>query len=84
MSKAVKDMVSGYLRDRYDGVDSACVIDISGLDVEATQAIRESVRESSGRIEVVKNSLARRAFVDTPLAPLGEVLKGPSLSLIHI
>lgn len=77
MSKPVKDMLTETLRRKYDGVESACVVDLSGLDVHSTQAVRSSMRDVNGRMEVVKNSLARRAFVDTPLAPLGSALKGP-------
>ena len=82
MSKPVKDMLTQYLQRRYDGVDSACVVDLSGLGVQATQSIRSVLREANGRMEVVKNSLARRAFVDTPLEPLGQVLSGPSALVV--
>ena len=35
------------------------------------------MRAHGARVQVVKNSLARRAFADGPLGPLGEVLEGP-------
>lgn len=77
MSKPVKNLLTSYLRDRFSGIDSACVVDLTKLDVQSTEKIRSALRETNGRMEVVRNSLARRAFVDTPLQPLGEVLKGP-------
>ncbi len=77
MSKTLKNMLTGYLKDRYSAVDSACVIDLTGMDVTATEKLRNVVRGKQGRVEVVKNRLAREAFQDTPLKPLGEVLTGP-------
>lgn len=77
MSKPVKEMIAADLRRRYNDVDSACVVDITGLNVQQTEQIRRRLRERSARLEVVKNSLARRAFSDTALAPLGEALDGP-------
>jgi large subunit ribosomal protein L10 len=82
MSKPVKNLVTEYIKDRYKGVESACVVDLTGLDVQATQKIRSAIRDANGRMEVVKNSLARRAFVNTPLEPLGKVLKGPSALVV--
>ncbi|HNO79262.1 MAG TPA: 50S ribosomal protein L10 [Phycisphaerae bacterium] len=77
MSKPLKSMLTNYLKDRYEGVDSACVVDLTGLNVADTQKLRTTIRESKGRVEIVKNSLARRAFADTPLKSLGEALTGP-------
>ncbi len=77
MSKAVKEMIMQELRTRYAGIDSACVVDMTGMNVQQQQRLRRLLRERSARLEVVKNSLARRAFSDGPLAPLGEALQGP-------
>lgn len=77
MSKPVKELISAALRERYRGVEDACVVDITGLTVTETERIRGLLREKAGRLEVVKNSLARRAFRDTALAPLGDALEGP-------
>ena len=77
MSKPVKDLISSTLKSRYEGVQDVCVVDLTGLDVQRTQRLREDLRSKSMRLQVVKNSMARRAFADGPLAPLGERLKGP-------
>ena len=90
MSKPVKAMVTAELRERYAGVDSACVVNITGLDVKTQEKLRHSLREKSARLQIVKNSLARHAFKDTPLSPLGDSMTGPcalitsSQSLIEI
>lgn len=77
MSKPVKSMVTEELRSRYLGVRSACVIDMTGMNVQEQQGLRAVLRSRNGRVQVVKNSLARRAFSDGALAPLGDVLDGP-------
>lgn len=82
MSKPVKDLITGALRDRYQGVQDVCVVDLTGLDVQRTQQLRRSLTSKSMRMEVVKNSLTRRAFRGGPLEPLGERLKGPCALVI--
>lgn len=77
MSRPIKEMIAAELRQRYDGVNGACVIELTGMGVEAQQQLRRRLAEKSARIEVVKNSLARMAFRDTPLEPLGASLVGP-------
>jgi large subunit ribosomal protein L10 len=77
MSKQLKQMITETLRDRYAGIDEACAVDITPLDVAATQEVRRALGEKNMAISVIKNSLARRAFADGPLAPLGATLSGP-------
>ncbi len=77
MSRTVKAMVTHELRDRYAGLDSACVVDLTGMDVQEQEQLRRVLRKASARLEVVKNSLARRALRDGPLGPLGDALQGP-------
>ncbi len=77
MSKPVKNMLMRYLRDRYAEVDSACVVDVTGMDVATTESLRERLRDKNARMEIVKNRQARRAWTDLPLRPLGEALQGP-------
>jgi large subunit ribosomal protein L10 len=77
MSKIIKAMVSDELRSRFSGFSSACVVDMTGMNVQEQQELRGRLLEKSARVEVVKNSLARRALKDGPLEPLGSVLAGP-------
>lgn len=78
MSKPLKNMLTSYLKERYADVDSACVVDLTGLDVQTTEKLRKAVRAKGGRLEVVRNRLAREAFAGTALKPLGAALRGPS------
>jgi large subunit ribosomal protein L10 len=77
MSKPVKAMVTAELTKRYAGTDSACVVDLTGMNVQEQEQLRGLLQKTSARVQVVKNSLARRAFEGGPLEPLGQVLKGP-------
>ncbi len=77
MSKTVKDMVTSEYRSRYEGTSSACVIDMTGMTVKEQERLRATVREKAGRIQVIRTSLARRAFDGGALAPLGGSLQGP-------
>lgn len=77
MSKLVKGMVTEEIRKRYEGLASACVVDITGMTVQEQEGLRKVLRGKSGRMQVVKNSLARLAFKGGPLEPLGPSLSGP-------
>lgn len=77
MSKEIKDMITNEYSSAYEGVDSACVVSVIGLDAISTNQFRGKLREKNLRLQVVKNSLARRAFRETPLAPLANGLEGP-------
>lgn len=79
MSKAVKAMMTDDLRRRYSGVSNACVVDMTGMDVQQQEKFRKALREKSAKVEVVRNSLARRALVGQPLGPLADALEGPSV-----
>lgn len=77
MSKPVKGMVEAEYRKRYDGVESACVVSLVGLNVQEQERLRRLLTAKAATLQVVKNGLARRAFKNSPLEPLGEVLDGP-------
>ncbi len=77
MSKAIKALMTEQLRERYAGMNSACVVELTGLNVQAQERLRRNLRAKSGRLEVVKNSLARHALKGGPLDPLGPTLVGP-------
>jgi large subunit ribosomal protein L10 len=77
MSKGVKAMVTAELKERYAGKDGVCVVDLTRMNVQQQEELRKALRKKSARLEVVKNSMARRAFQDGPLDPLGRSLDGP-------
>jgi len=69
MSKQLKDMLTEALRSRYAGVNEACVVDLTGLNVEETQVVRRRLTSKNFRLMVVKNSLARRRFSNSSRSP---------------
>jgi large subunit ribosomal protein L10 len=77
MSKPVKDLITKEYQDRYGTLDSACVVSVIGLDGVTANKLRGELATKKIRLQVVKNSLARRAFSEGPLAPLGASLDGP-------
>ena len=77
MSKPVKNLITEEYRKKYEGLDSACVVSVIGLDAISTSKLRSELRAKKIRLQVVQNSLARRAFASTVLAPLGDALSGP-------
>jgi len=78
MSKRVKDLISTEVRSRYEGVDSAVLVDPTGVDAVTNNQMRGDLRSKSVRLEVVKNSLARRAFAGGPLEGIAGLLVGPN------
>lgn len=77
MSKKVKDLITKEYEDAYGEVDSACVVSVIGMDAISTNRFRGELRSKNIRLQVVKNSLARRALMDSPLKPLTDALEGP-------
>jgi large subunit ribosomal protein L10 len=77
MSKPVKDAMTREYQQDFGGISSACVVSVIGLDAKATNKLRRELLAKNIHLQVVKNSLARRAFVDGPLGPLGKALDGP-------
>jgi large subunit ribosomal protein L10 len=77
MSKAVKALQTGELKSRYSGISSACLVDLTGMDVQAQEKLRRTLRKKSARVEVMRNSIARQAFRGSALSPLAEVMQGP-------
>ncbi len=81
MSKFVKNLISDDLRKRLEGVESALLVSVAGLDANKNFRLRKTLREKNINLVVVKNSLARRATEGTPLAPAFEEMEG-SLAVV--
>ena len=76
MSKYVKNLISEELSKRLGGVDDALLVNVIGLDSNRTVALRRELRAKDIQLVVVKNSLAQRATVGTPLAGAFENVEG--------
>jgi len=76
MSKYVKDLLTNEISQRLEGVETAMLVNVIGMEANHTVALRKRLREKDISLLVVKNSLARRATEGTPLAPAFEGIEG--------
>ena len=76
MSKYVKTLIADHLRERLAEVNDAILVNMVGLDANATNCVRTELQSKDINVMVVKNSLAARATAGTPLAPMFEALTG--------
>ena len=76
MSKLIKGMLVDDLKGRLDGVGDLIVVSLGTLDAQKTTQLRQALRKKKIHLQLVKNSLARRATAGTPLAPAFEKAAG--------
>ena len=76
MSKYVKNLIADDLRGRLEGVDDALLVDVIGIDANATVRLRADLRSKGIKLMVIKNSLAKRATEGSALAPALDGVKG--------
>jgi large subunit ribosomal protein L10 len=76
MSKFVKDLLTKDLKSQLNGVSDALVVNVVGLNSQKTSKLRTELRKKQIKLEVVKNSMARRATEGTPLAKAFEGIEG--------
>ena len=79
MSKYVKDLLTKELRERYNTLDSALWIDMTGAGGVVTNRFRADLHSKKIRAEIVRNALFKRACGDGPLAALANALTGPTM-----
>lgn len=66
------------LRAKLDGTAGIILSDYRGLNVQQMAVLRGRLREAAVELQVVKNTLARRAAVETAFAPLADYFVGPT------
>ena len=76
MSKLIKNMLTDDLKARLTDVGEAIVVSLGTLDAQRTTELRQALRKKNIHLQMVKNSLARRATAGTPLAPAFEKTVG--------
>lgn len=64
MSKQIKQLEMDALKNTFQDVRDLVVLSISGVDCQADNKFRLSLRKKNISLQVVKNSLARRVFDD--------------------
>ncbi len=78
MSKTVKNLISKAYANQFGDLTEAMIIDVRGIEANENNRLRSELAGKQIRITVVKNSLARATFKDTPLEPLGDLIEGPT------
>jgi len=76
MSKLIKDMLVDDLKGRLGEVGDVIVVSLGQLDAQKTTQLRQTLRKKQIHLQLVKNSLAKRAVAGTPLAPALEKAAG--------
>ncbi|MDO5582137.1 MAG: 50S ribosomal protein L10 [Planctomycetia bacterium] len=76
MSKTVKNYIIEDLKKRLNGVENALLVNVIGLDVNTMNRLRTDLLSKNINILVIKNSLAHRAAIGTPLESLFKGLRG--------
>jgi len=69
MSKLVKNLLVDDLKGRLKGVNDLIVVSLGRLNGTKTTQLRQTLRKKKIHLQLIKNSLARRATLNTPLAP---------------
>ena len=78
MSKQIKQMEMDALKRTFADVRDLVYLSVSGVDATADNQMRLGLRKKSIRMQVVKNSLAKRVFTDLGIAS-SAAWEGPTL-----
>jgi large subunit ribosomal protein L10 len=81
MSKYVKTLLTDEVKRRWQGVENALLVSVTGLDAVRNSQLRQKLRGKNISLLMVKNSIARRASEGTPLAAAFEEMEG-SLAVV--
>lgn len=79
MDRAAKAEQVTELNGVFKAARSVVVAQYAGLTVAQMQTLRRQARQSGTAVKVAKNRLARIALEGTDAAPIGPLLKGPTL-----
>ena len=76
MSKFVKQLVTNDIAKRLEGVPYLMLVGLTGVNANNTVNLRATLASKGINLMVIKNSMAKRATKDTPLAPGFENMTG--------
>ena len=77
MSKPIKELMKKDLADRFAGVDSVAICDLTGLDAQGNASMRGRLEAKGINVSVVKNSVARHVFRERGDDDLATLFEGP-------
>lgn len=79
MNRAQKEQFISSFTDNVNKSNLLALLSFEKLTVEQMTNFRMSLRKKGVRVKVVKNTLAKRVFNESPYAKVGEHLTGPTL-----
>lgn len=71
-----KEQVVQEMSEKFDQAVSIYLVDFTGMDVNTTNKLRKSFRESNVEYRVLKNTLAKLSFHNAGVEGMDEFLKG--------
>jgi large subunit ribosomal protein L10 len=77
-AKSQKAVVVNELRDRIQASSGVFLADYRGLSVAKMTSLRKQLKKEGAQVQVVKNTLTKRAFDELGVAVDPVVLEGPS------
>lgn len=72
------------IADELRAATSVVVVDYLGLTVEEVTSLRKQLRDSNTKMQVVKNTILRRAAVEAGIEGLEDVFVGPSAIIYSV
>ncbi len=78
MSKPVKEMIVRQYEAQFADTPGAVLINNQLLEANDNHALRTALKEKGIQVTLVKNSLAKKVFADTPLEGANELFSGPT------
>ena len=79
MERAAKQELVTELNAVFKAANSVVVAHYAGLTVSQMQGLRKQAKQAGANVKVAKNRLAKIALEGTDAAPIGPLLKGPTL-----
>ena len=83
MNRSEKVAAVESMNQRFSATDHVILTSFRGLTVNQATELRRRVRLAGGQIQVVKNRLAKRAAVGTPVELLVDKFSGPCALATH-
>lgn len=77
LSRDAKEALVGKVHEKLMSAQAVFLVDYRGLKVSEINDLRQKLREASSELEVVKNTLLKRAAQGTPADALAEHFNGP-------
>jgi large subunit ribosomal protein L10 len=78
LNRAEKQVTIREIQEVISQNEAFYLVDFKGLKVKEISALRDRVRETSGQMRVVKNTLLKKAAEGTDLSGAGEWMEGPT------